>query len=298
MTRRGRVALIAVAGLAVAGAAAAVVLTGPASHGPVAGAAPRTTVSATPSASAVPAPPSIDAAAVAALPEVQYSAVIGGLLGYGQTVPTDVTPTVYSIDADAPLYGADRTTAVARFGAKDFLGAASIIVGVERQGPWELVLTPARQVLPSTVAAGNTAPAQTAAWVPRSLLHETATPTSRVVISTSAQTVSIVDASGATTASFPAGVGTTDTPTPTNVTGYLEQRYVDPAQGTGDEAIQLTSLHSAAADEPYGGSDGGLIGVHYYDVHAGAVSHGCIRLDRTAVEAVNALPLGTLVTVE
>ena len=27
--------------------------------------------------------------------------------------------------------------------------------------------------------------------------------------------------------------------------------------------IQLTSLHATAADEPFGGSDGGLIGIHF-----------------------------------
>lgn len=256
-------------------------------------AAPVTTPATAP-ASAAPAVPHVDAAAVAKLPEAQYSAVIAGLMPFDRTVRSD---TVFHLTADAPLFGADRDRPVARLAAQDFLRQPTTVVGVERDGDWELVLTPARQQLPS--AAGTTgAAAQTAAWVPVSGLRETATPRSRIVISTTDQTVSVVNAAGTTLQRFDAGVGTADTPTPTDVTGYLEQRYVDPAQGTGDHPIQLTSLHSGAADEPYGGHDGGLIGLHWNATTSGTVSHGCVRLDAEAVAAVNALPLGTLVTVE
>ncbi|ROS65323.1 L,D-transpeptidase-like protein [Curtobacterium sp. PhB172] len=245
-------------------------------------------------ATAAPAVPHVDAAAVAKLPEAQYSAVIAGLMPFDRTVRSD---TVFHLPADAPLFGAHRDRPVARLAAQDFLRQPTTVVGVERDGDWELVLTPARQQLPS--AAGTTgAAAQTAAWVPVRALRETATPRSRIVISTTDQTVSVVNAAGTTLQRFDAGVGTADTPTPTDVTGYLEQRYVDPAQGTGDHPIQLTSLHSGAADEPYVGHDGGLIGLHWNATTSGTVSHGCVRLDADAVAAVNALPLGTLVTVE
>ncbi|MFJ3380021.1 L,D-transpeptidase [Curtobacterium sp. NPDC090217] len=256
--------------------------------------APSSTAStsARPVASA-PAVPSVSDSALAALPEAQYSAVIGGLMPVRDTVTTD---TVFRLRADAPLFGSDRTEPVARFAATDFLQQPTTVVGLRREGPWELVLTPARQQLPS--AAGGSAAAQTSAWVPVASLTKASTPTSRVVISTKDQSVSIVSASGAVQQRFSAGVGTADTPTPTDVTGYLEQRYVDPSQGTGDHPIQLTSLHSAAADEPYGGHDGGLIGMHWNAETSGAVSHGCVRLDADAVAAINALPLGTLVTVQ
>lgn len=242
---------------------------------------------------AAPAVPHVDDATLAALPEAEYSAVISGLMPFDRTVTTD---TVFRLRADAPLFGAARTTPVARFAASDFLRQPTTVVGVERDGDWELVLTPARQQLPS--AADGSAAAQTAAWIPLTSLREVSTPTSRVVISTKDQSVSIVDTAGHVTHRFDAGVGTADTPTPTGVTGYLEQRYVDPSQGTGDHPIQLTSLHSGAADEPYGGHDGGLIGLHWNATTSGAVSHGCVRLDAEAVAAVDALPLGTLVTVE
>jgi lipoprotein-anchoring transpeptidase ErfK/SrfK len=99
------------------------------------------------------------------------------------------------------------------------------------------------------------------------------------VISTSKQTLAIVDTAGATQQS------------------YLEARCLDPAQGQAVHPIQLTSLRATAADEPYGGSDGGLIGIHYQEVSSGAVTHGCVRLDEQAIQAVNALPLGTPVSI-
>ncbi|ROS78338.1 L,D-transpeptidase-like protein [Curtobacterium sp. PhB130] len=278
-------------------AAAAVVAAG-ALAVPLLGSTPAapgaTPTSPSASAAAIPAVPSVSAATLAALPEAQYSAVIAGLVPVEHTVTED---TVFHLRADAPLFGADRHTAVARFASKDFLQQPTTVVGLRREGAWELVLTPARRQLPSAAGVSGAA-AQTSAWVPAASLTRVSTPSSRVVISTEDQTVSIVSASGAVQQRFSAGVGTADTPTPTGVTGYLEQRYVDPSQGTGDHPIQLTSLHSAAADEPYGGHDGGLIGMHWNAATSGAVSHGCVRLDADAVAAVNALPLGTLVTVE
>jgi hypothetical protein len=265
--------------------------------GPGAAAAAATSAPSAEPASTRPVPIAESAAAVAALPEVRYNAVISGLLPVDQEVAVSTPGVVFHLSADAPLYGADPTDPVARFAAKDFLGVATTVVGVERLGAWERVLTPARMILPSKAPAGEVASAQTSAWVPSSYLTQVATPTQRVVISTEKQTIAIVDASGATVKSFPAAIGTPKTPTPTGVTGYLEERYVDASQGTGSYPIQLTSLHSSAADEPYGGSDGGLIGVHYYSDHSGAVSHGCVRLGGPALDAINALPLGTLVTV-
>lgn len=281
---------VAVAGAVVLAGAGAVPLLGIGSTSATSAASEPTPSS---SATVVPAVPHVDAAALAALPEARYSAVIAGLMPFDRTVTSD---SVFQLRADAPLFGATRTTPVARFAASDFLRQPTTVVGLERQGDWELVLTPARQQLPST--AGGSAAAQTSAWVPVASLREVSTPTSRVVISTKDQTVSVVSSGRAAVQRFRAGVGTADTPTPTGVTGYLEQRYVDPAQGTGDHPIQLTSLHSSAADEPYGGHDGGLIGLHWNATTSGVVSHGCVRLDAEAVAAIDALPLGTLVTVE
>jgi len=282
-----------VGGVAAAVTAAAIAVPLLTAGGPAPAAVPTHSAAAT--STPVPGVPQVDAAALAALPEAQYSAVVDGLLPWDRTT---TAAHVFHLTADAPLFGDGRTAPVARFAKTDFLQHPTTVVGLRRQGPWELVLTPARRQLPSAAGAGGAA-AQTAAWVPADLLTAVAAPTARVVVSTTEQSVSIVSAStGAVQQHFAAGVGTADTPTPTGVTGYLEERYADPSQGTGEHPIQLTSLHSSAADEPYGGHDGGLIGLHWNATNSGAVSHGCVRLSAEAVAALDALPLGTLVTVE
>jgi len=205
-----------------------------------------------------------------------------------------VSHEVYTISTDTPIYN-DARVAVARFAFMNFTGRPTVIVPVRTDGAWTLVMTPARQKLPSE--AGGAAPAQTAGWVRTDALDRTTTVDRRVVISTGEQKLRIEDFSGTVEQSFDVGVGAPGTPTPTGVTGYLQERYLDPQQGQATYPIQLTSLHAAAQDEPFQGEDGGLIGMHYFPAHSGSVSHGCIRLSEAAVTAVNALPLGTSVTI-
>lgn len=228
----------------------------------------------------------------AKLPAAVYDAVIPGLLPHTTTDVAAMTRTA-TLRADAPLYGADRKALVARLQAKDFLGEPTTIVPVRTSGEWTLVLTPARVQLPSK-ADGNAA-AQSAGWIRTSLLSKGHALDARVSVSVGAQTLTI--ARGDQSVAYQVGVGTAEAPTPTGVTGYLQARYLDPKQGQSTYPIQLTSLHSAAQDEPYKGSDGGLIGAHYADTATGAVSHGCIRLTHAAVAAVNQLPLGTPITI-
>jgi hypothetical protein len=252
----------------------------------------KPTASATASSAPYDAP---SAAQLALLPEAKYNAVIGGLLPYYEATIPKVADESYTIKADAPLYGEDHTKPVARLAAKNFLDDPTVVVPVKVSGDWVMIMTPARQALPSASQGG--AAAQSAAWIRRDLLQKGTALDDHVVISVSKQTVSIVDADGKTVEEFPAGVGAGDTPTPTSVVGYIQARYLDPAQDQTVHPIQLTTLHSASADEPYGGEDGGLIGVHYQSVARGAVSHGCVRLDGDAVDAINKLPLGTVVQI-
>lgn len=234
----------------------------------------------------------LGAADLEALPEVRYDAVIGGLIPYAEAEAQ--VDGRYELRHDAALYGEDRRTPVARFAAIDFLSKPSTVVVVDQDGDWSLVMTPARVTLPSE--ADGAAPAQSAAWVRTSDLRRTGDLPARVVISVADATLTIHE-TGAEPAVYAVGVGTPDTPTPTGVTGYLQQRYLDPGQGAATHPIQLTSLHATAHDEPYGGTDGGLIGIHFNTDNDGAVSHGCIRLSGEAIEAVDRLPLGTPVSI-
>lgn len=263
---------------------------------PNASEAPRTPTPV-PTASAEAGPPlpaELTPSAIAALPAADYKAVIPGLLPEPEEPRFIAAKTVAF---DTPVYGGDFTTPIARVPATDFLGKPTVVVPVATKGDWSMVLTASRSVLPSQVGDGTTAPAQTAAWMPSAALKPLGALTHRIVVSASAQTLTITDADGKAAASFAVGVGTADTPTPTGTTGYLQARYLDPKQGQTTHRIQLTSLHATGSDEPFGGSDGGLIGVHYQDVASGAVSHGCIRLGRDAIEAVDRLPLGTPISI-
>jgi hypothetical protein len=226
-----------------------------------------------------------------ALPQASYDAVVPGLEPW--IFGSDAS-TAWSLTGDATLYAAPGGTAVATLAATNFLDQPTVVVAVDARGDWARVLTPARQSLPS--ANGGDAAAQTSGWIARGALAHPVPLTRTIVVSISNRTLSIVPKSGSPT-TFPVGIGMDDTPTPSGVTGYLQARYFDPAQQQSSHPVQLTSLHSTAADEPFGGEDGGLIGLHYEKDATGAVSHGCVRLGTAAITAVNALPLGTLVTI-
>ena len=215
---------------------------------------------------------------------------------YYESIVPSVLPTPYTIAADVAVYGSDRRTPVARLNAKNFLDDNTVVIVMEVKADWALILTPSRQQLPS--AANGNAAAQTAGWVRSASLTRGVSLTKYVSISIGKQTVSIMSASGETLQSFTAGVGAAATPTPTGVVGYIQARYLDPAQNATVHPINLTSLHSSAQDEPYTGTDGGLIGVHYEATATGDISHGCIRLDAAAISQINELPLGTLVQIE
>ncbi|NQX25615.1 L,D-transpeptidase [Curtobacterium sp. VKM Ac-2852] len=116
----------------------------------------------------------------------------------------------------------------------------------------------------------------------------------RVEVDTGRGTLTITGPRGSG-ARFNVAVGSKKNPTPARVTGYIEERYADPTQSSGATDIQLTSLHATRADEPYRGHDGGLIGIHFSAMHAGRITHGCIRVDSDTLRALNALPRGTLV---
>lgn len=231
---------------------------------------------------------------VATLPEARYDAVIPGLLPYTAADVPVASHEVYSISSDIPIYDGNGTP-VARFAFQNFASRPTVIVPVRVEGEWTLVMTPARHQLPS--AAGGDAPAQTAGWVRTNALHPVQALDRRIVVSAGQQTLSIQDFAGNAVQTFAVGVGAPRTPTPTGVTGYLQERYLDPQQGQAEHRIQLTSLHSSAQDEPYLGEDGGLVGMHYFPTHDGSISHGCIRLSAEAAAAVDALPLGTSITI-
>jgi hypothetical protein len=249
-------------------------------------------------AGAVPTPPpavgvpSLSAEQIASLPEAGYDRVIGGLVPVTSAAVTRVQ--IGSLAAAAPLYRTDASRPVARMQVAGPFGDPNPIVVIANVGEWDLVLTPARQTLPSASPAGRAA-AQTAGWMPARYIRGLAETSARITVRTRDQTL-VISRLGEPDRVFPIAVGAAATPTPTGVTGYLEARFVNPGAGTRQTPVQLTSLHATTSDEPAGGMSGGLIALHWWPEAAGAVSHGCIRVTEQALAAVNALPLGTPIT--
>ncbi|MDR6866597.1 lipoprotein-anchoring transpeptidase ErfK/SrfK [Microbacterium resistens] len=239
------------------------------------------------------APTALSDAALAALPEARYDAVIPAL----PAAPAEIDLAAAQVGAlaeNTPISAEEGGSPVAWLAGENFLYEPTTVFVLRTTADgWSEILTPARKTLPSQAADS---PAQTSGWVRQEAVQAAAAVTSRVVIAEGAQTLTVTAPDGSV-AEFPVGIGAEDTPTPTGVTGYLQARYLDPAQGQTEYPIQLSTLHSTAADEPYGGSDGGLIGIHYDPTNSGAISHGCVRLSAEAIAAVNALPLGTPVTI-
>ena len=241
-----------------------------------------------------PLPTRLTPEQLALLPEARYDAVIAGLEPYTSATVQEVSYDAYQLDEDTAVYGEDRVTAVARLTRLSFLATPTVIVPVELEPGWAKVLTPARQALPSQ--NGGSAPAQSAGWIPIDSLTARESVHRRIVVHLSERTLSI-EQSAMPPLTWDIGVGTAGTPTPSGVTGYLQARYLDPAQGQSEHPIQLTSLHASNADEPYPGSAGGLIALHFSERSSGEVSHGCLRLDADAIGAVDRLPLGTPITI-
>lgn len=267
---------------------------------PVSGSAnpsPRPTMSATSSPPTGPVYTQPDAATLASLPDANYDAVIPGLLDAATAASLPLHVETFTLKADlTPLYGADRSgVPVASLPFLNFLGSRTVVVPVVlHDGEWTEILTPSRRELPSTSGTGVAA-SQTMAWVRTDQLVAGAPLRQHVLVSISKRSLSIVNtADGVVTATYSVGVGKADTATPVGLT-YLEARYHDPKQ-VGGHQIYLTGAHSSVADHPFG-PDQGLVGIHWDAVHAGAVSHACIRLDAAGDGAMSKLAVGTPVLV-
>jgi hypothetical protein len=258
---------------------------------------PRPSMAATPSAPAGPAYTPPDAATLAGLPDANYDAVIPGLLDAAAAASLPLRVETFTLKADlTPLYGADRSAPpVASLPFLNFLGSRTVVVPVVlHDGEWTEILTPSRRELPSASGTGVAA-SQTMAWVRTDQLVAGAPLRQHVLVSLSKRTLSIVTtADGVVTATYSIGVGKAATATPVGLT-YLEARYHDPKQ-VGGHQIYLTGAHSSVADHPFG-PDQGLVGIHWDAVHAGAVSHACIRLDAAGDGAMAKLAVGTPVLV-
>ena len=139
------------------------------------------------------------------------------------------------------------------------------------------------------------------AWVPASDVTLGRTPY-RIVVNNTTTRLALYDR-GRLVFSAPAGVGTTNDPTPTGEYFVaFDEQSPQPDPGYGP-FIMVTSAHSPAISD-WDGSGDAVIGIHGplgMDAEIGTkgarISHGCIRLHDQALERLTDIPPGTPVDV-
>ena len=164
------------------------------------------------------------------------------------------------------------------------MGSPTWVPVVQTQPGWDMVLLPSRPNRSiGWVATGNGATLETA--------H-----TSYVVrVNTTTRQLTLVK-DGTSVGTWPVGVGTPGTPTPTGRTFILAS--LTPAHPTYSWLILPTGAHSNSL-ETFGGGPG-TVGLHTWpdsSVFGHAVSHGCVRIPDAGLKMLSHVPLGSLVLI-
>ncbi|MFT4210726.1 MAG: L,D-transpeptidase [Microbacterium sp.] len=291
LSRRGTVALAVAAGVAVA---AAVVVTIGVGLGAPQTATSTETAAVTPTPTPTPTPtatgPAADTAVydLSGLPTADVFAVnpalpvdddpAGGSTGYVATPASDAIP----------VFAAPGTAPVAALPSALTYGGTTLPV-IEKDDNWVRVLISGRQATPSE---GD--PAQLTAWL-RAADVTLSQDDTRVEVSLSARTITIVSPTGSELVTSDFGWGAAATPTPVGRT-FIMYNAVTSFSYTRGHPIVYLGIQSPVLD----GFDGQSVAVtafHYYDDHDGPISNGCIRLGADAIDRLAQLPLGTLVTI-
>jgi lipoprotein-anchoring transpeptidase ErfK/SrfK len=144
-------------------------------------------------------------------------------------------------------------------------------------------------------------PDESTAWLPATDVTLSATPY-QIVVDLAATKLSLFDG-GRLVFSAPAGVGTTDDPTPTGrYFVAFDERPPQPNPGYGP-FIMVTSAHSPTISD-WEGSGDAVIGIHgplgagrEIGTSGAKISHGCIRLQDQALEELTVVPPGTPINI-
>ena len=144
-------------------------------------------------------------------------------------------------------------------------------------------------------------PNESTAWLPAGDVTLSTTP-DEIVVDLATTTLSLYH-DGGLVFSAPAGVGTTDDPTPAGQYFVaFDEQPPQPNPGYGPFII-VTSAHSPAISD-WEGSGDAVIGIHgplgedrQIGTSGAKISHGCIRLHDQALEELTGVPAGTPVDV-
>jgi lipoprotein-anchoring transpeptidase ErfK/SrfK len=140
-------------------------------------------------------------------------------------------------------------------------------------------------------------PDESTAWLPATDVTLSTTPY-QIVVDLASTKLSLFD-DGRLVFSAPAGVGTTDDPTPTGrYFVAFDEHPPQPNPGYGP-FIMVTSAHSPTIGD-WEGSGDAVIGIHgplgagsEIGTSGAKISHGCIRLQDQALEELTVVPAGT-----
>ncbi|MBZ4486679.1 L,D-transpeptidase [Microbacterium sp. cx-55] len=286
---------LAIAAATLAAAALVLVLVMGMDRTPVTPAAAPASPVATPTATPTPTPSEtgapVDATSydVSGLPAAEVYSVIPALPVDAD--PGAALPGLLATPASAaiPVFAAPGEAPVAQLPQAQTYGGTTVPV-VERQTNWVRVLVSGRQ---GTPPGGN--PAQLSGWLRASdvTLTEDAT---RVDVSLSARTVSIVTPAGTETIATDFGWGAAATPTPLGRTFIMHTAVVPSFGYTRGHPLVYLGVQSPTL-AGFSGASVAVTAFHYHDAHSGAISNGCLRLDAAAIDRLAQLPLGTPVVV-
>ena len=252
--------------------------------------------SATPTPTPTSTPPTpTDSGPAANTASYDLSALPGvDVFSVNPKIPIDPDPGGAMTDLEAraaapaiPVFADPAGAPVAQLAQTPREGGATVPV-IAAYTDWVEVLLAGRRGVPP---AGDSH--QTYGWLRRADVQLSQNDT-HIVVSLSQHTIDIVSPSGTTRVSTDFAWGTAATPTPIGRTFVMEVA-VNPALGytRGHPIVYLATQSPTLAG--FDGQNVAVTAMHYYDVHSGAISNGCIRVDAQAIEALDKVPAGTVV---
>ena len=216
--------------------------------------------------------------ALAALPEATTATTING-----SPVDTSTSEPEHGLVAHnprpVPVFTEPGGTAFARLPDRQ-LGSDTWLPVIAQEPGWVKLLLPNR-------------PNPAAGWVDANAVEFARSPYEVRIALGPARLTLIRD--GKPVGDWPISAGTSNTPTPTGRT-FLLASITDPKQ-TFSPVILPLGIHSNVLDTYAGGP--GTVAIHSWPtVTGGPASHGCVRVDKAALDALTDVPLGSIVRID
>lgn len=193
-----------------------------------------------------------------------------------------------SLGAASPVFAEPGAPPVAQLPRVQRYGDGVVPV-VAAGAAWVKVLLAGRHAVPPQ---GDSH--QTYGWMRRSDVALSSDPV-RVEVSIGARTIDVVDAAGSRRVASDFAWGAPATPTPVGRTFIMMTALTTFAYARGHAVVYLATQSPTLGG--FGGVSVAVTAFHYFDVHSGPVSNGCIQLDASGIDQLARLPAGTVVDI-